>query len=383
MFNNFGSFAFDRFDATRLLAATAAPPPPSTTGVNPLTAAPPLVGKTIFAGDRDTMPFFDQGSTSGCGTTSLAEIETYLGKPTTQAEIDHEVRRTDIFGSPHHLVDHARARGLEAEMYNHGTWDELKSYVDRGIPTQALISDDATGDFSTLHYVAVVGYGTDPRTGEEFVLVHDPNRGDDPATPAVEGEVRRMSRTEFEKAWSKPPAGFENFFIAYGKEGTDLPRSRTDGIEGTLATAEGVVELLNGIDRVTHPDSVGGVFRGVLEIEGGLVGTVGGGLFDAFELSGDWAHRQLDGIPVVSNVLNPVVDIWTGVGEVGSDVVHMTTAVVSDLGEFAEKLGNGDVIGAAEEVGDVVVDVAEGAVNAVVDTAETVVNVVKDIFSGW
>jgi hypothetical protein len=60
-----------------------------------------------------------------------------------------------------------------------------------------------------------------------------------------------------------------------------------------------------------------------------------------------------------------------------------TTAVVSDLGEFAEKLGNDDVIGAAEKAGDVVVDVVDGAVNAVVDTAETVVNVVEDIFSGW
>src|SRR6185436_14787268 len=51
---------------------------------------------TIFGSGNDTMPFLDQGTTNGCGTTSLAMITSYLtGRPISQAQVDHEVRRMD------------------------------------------------------------------------------------------------------------------------------------------------------------------------------------------------------------------------------------------------------------------------------------------------
>ena len=75
-----------------------------------------------------------------------------------------------------------------------------------------------------------------------------------------------------------------------------------------------------------------------------MVFVAGGAVAGAFELSGDWMHDKLDGIPVVSNVLNPVVDIWTGIGEIGSNVVHATSETVEDLGEMVDKLGRGDFV---------------------------------------
>lgn len=375
---------FDQLNRTiSALSSGAPPPPPAPMGVNPLTnQVPPLNGNTIFPGDVDTMPFFDQGRTNGCGTTSLAMIMSYLGIPTTQANVDHEVRRSDIFSPPAQLVDYAREHGLEAEMYNNGTWNELKSYVDRGIPTQCVISADNSGDFATLHYVAVVGYGTDPTTGKDYVLLHDPNDPFNPVTGTAQTVVR-MELDEFMSKWSKPPAGFENFFIAYGPNGTDLPWSRTDGLEGTLATASGVADIVNGWDRIVDPDSFGGFLRGTIQAPTGVVGTIAGGIFGGIELSGDWAHDKLDGIPVVSNLFNPVVDLWTGIGEVGADVVQTASEVADDAGELVEKLGNGDVGGAIGEVGEIAEDLGRGVVNTAADVGETVVNGVKDFFSGW
>jgi ABC-type bacteriocin/lantibiotic exporter with double-glycine peptidase domain len=178
------------------------------------------------------MPFLDQGTTNGCGTTSLAMITSYLtGRPISQAQVDHEVRRMDIFSPPGELVEFARARGLSAEMYNNGSIDELKGFLDRGIPCQALISSDNSGSLTTLHYVAVVGYGVDDK-GKEYVILHDPNKGDDPSTPGLEGGLVRMSMDEFKSKWSKPPAGFENFFIAYAPGGTSLPRAAMTASRG-------------------------------------------------------------------------------------------------------------------------------------------------------
>src|SRR5689334_22772778 len=69
-----------------------------------------------------TMPLYDQGNTNGCGTTSLAMIMSYLlGRPVTQAEVDHAIRRMDVFTSPRDMIEFAQANGLAAAGYNHGS----------------------------------------------------------------------------------------------------------------------------------------------------------------------------------------------------------------------------------------------------------------------
>ena len=87
------------------------------------------------------MPYYKQEGNS-CGTTTLAEIMSYLGVPMTQADVDAGIRRMNIFTAPDDMIEFARDHGLEAEGYNHGTWEEVKSMIDAGYPVQAMVNGD-------------------------------------------------------------------------------------------------------------------------------------------------------------------------------------------------------------------------------------------------
>ena len=119
--------------------------------------------------DDTRMPPIDQGKSNACGSSSLAMIMDYLGVPVSRRDIDKEIRRVDQGLPPQPLIDFAREHGLEAEFYNHGSWDEIKGLIGRGIPVQAQINTEADGSKTHMHWVAVVGFRTDPKTGEEPV----------------------------------------------------------------------------------------------------------------------------------------------------------------------------------------------------------------------
>jgi hypothetical protein len=278
--------------------------------------------RTIFADNgTDTMPFFDQGSSNGCGTTSLAMIASYLtGRHVDRGEIDRAMRRMDIFSAPDQLVDVARGMGLEARMYNDGSFAELERMVAAGVPCQAIISADGSGDLRTLHYVAVVGHGRDDETGEEYVMLHDPNFGDDPATAGQEGGIVRMPRAQFEDRWSRPPAGLDRFFIAYAPGGTWLPPGRTDGIEGTLMVAGGLASVVNGLDRLASPlEGPDTVLRGAFELSAGVVQTLRGGLWGGVQLAGDWIDDHVD------------LDVVEDLGEAAADARRTVVNVARRL----------------------------------------------------
>jgi hypothetical protein len=346
---------------TARASALSAPPPP-----------PPAGRTTIVPGNADTMPFLVQTG-NGCGTTSLAMIASYLkGEPITQAHVDKDVRRNDIFSAPGDLVEFARDEGLAAEMYNHGTWDEMKGLLDRGIPCQALISHDGSDDLGKLHLVAVVGYQKDSATGEDQVIMHDPNFPFE----------RTMSLKDFNARWMAPPAGFDNFFIAYAPGGTRLPPGRTDGIEGTLTTGNGVANLSNGLDRLRHfYDSPGTLFRGTFEVSAGLGQTVGGAVYTGFQLGGAWLDNAVAGVPVVRNVVQPLARAIESTGAIASDLMDGAGEAVADFGEALEDLGKGDVKGFANEVKEGVEEVVGGVASAVEDTVSGGVGIIKSIFS--
>ena len=198
---------------SQILASNAGTPTGSVgTSTSALTA-----GGTTTLPNVGNMPFFIQKDNS-CGTTTLAEIMTYLGVPMTQADVDEAIRRMNTFTAPDDMIEFARDHGLEAEGYNHGTWEEVKSMIDAGYPVQAMINGDdsvsvngGSESFSVdgLHYIAITGYGTDPATGEEFVIYHDPNRGTE----------QRISVSDFEKMWGDVPGGFDNYFRGLRPEG--------------------------------------------------------------------------------------------------------------------------------------------------------------------
>jgi len=324
--------------------------------------------------DEDKMPNYDQGSTNGCGTTSLAMILSYLtGQNITQADIDKAIRRMDVFTSPGDLLEFARDQGLAAEGYNNGTWEEMKGFIDRGLPCQALITADGSIDLGKLHYIAITGYGTDPATGEEYVIYHDP----------ATGKEETMPLAEFKQKWSAPAAGFENYFNVYGPEGTDLPPSRFDGIQGTLCFSEGFANMTNNLNRLYDPDSVGSWFHGLIGFPGGIIQTLGGGIGGGLSLFGQWMNDGVEGIPVVENLVQPFGDLFDGVGSAFSDVVGGFGEAFDSWGQGFEDLFSGDVGGFFSGIGEGFLDIGSGIVEGVGDFFGGVADAVGDFFSGW
>jgi hypothetical protein len=251
-----------RFDLFPLRALDSPPP-----------AAPAVRPGTIFPDGVNRMPVMVQGQSNACGTTSLAMILSFLtGTTIDRHDIDHQIRRLDVFSSPRDLITYARQAGLPAEGYNHGSQEELTRFIDAGTPCQLLISADGSHDLSRLHMVVAVAHRPDPLTGGDLFLLHNPARG------TVE-----LPGPELERLWAGPAVGFDRYFIAVGRAGTTLPPGRQDGIRGTLTTAQGLADVMNAADRLIHPDHPGSPLADILAIERGAVQAIAGVLTGGLE----------------------------------------------------------------------------------------------------
>jgi hypothetical protein len=344
---------------------------------------PQLDGAT----DDSRMPPVDQGDTNSCGTSSLAMIMNYLGVPVSRQDIDSEVRRVDQGAMPQPLIDYARANGLEAEGYNHGSWDEIKGYIERGIPVQALINVKADGDPSNGHFVAVVGFRTDPKTGEEQIGFRNSADG---------GKVNWMSRAEFENKWTNHFAGFDKFFIAYAPGGTDLPKGRWDGIEALNAMGNGAWNVMNNFDRIFSPDNFGNFVHGLIGLPGGIVQTIGGAIGFGVQTFGQWLDKKVGDVPVLGWFARPVGQIIGGIGAGIGNFFGGIGDAFNNVGGAFDKLFNGDVggffgglwnagtsfiggvVGAVGSVAGGFVDAAGSVVSTVGDGVEAVGNAISD-----
>lgn len=172
---------------------------------------------------------------NACGTTSLTMILQHFGKKITREEVDAKIRQVDGPTDPDEIVSLAKQQGLNAAMYNKGSVDELKKFLDRGIPLEVMIDPNANPSDLTLHYVVVTGYETDPKSGKTNLLINDPARL----------EPVRMDQAEFEQKWSSLKVkdfgiGLDRFFIAIAPSGTELPSSRKDGAGIALSVFDGI-----------------------------------------------------------------------------------------------------------------------------------------------
>jgi hypothetical protein len=323
------------------------------------------------------MPFYDQGDSNGCGTTSLSMILAYFGIDIPREAIDAVIRRTDnsAGSTPDDLMEFARDHGLEAEGYNNASWEDLQAMIDQGHPVMASIANGSGG----RHLIVVTGYETGA-DGKMRVLYHDPEQGDE---GGVKGTEQSMTLDEFKEKWGESTFGFKNYFMAFAPEGTDLPAGTDKGAEGALAAHSGFVNLLNGWDRMTDPDSFGGFIHGIPQFVGGFVQMVGGGLGALFQVGAGWLADKVEGIPVVENLVQPFTDIVSGFGAVVADVFNGFGEACDSLGGAFESLFDGDFGGFFEGVGDAVGDVVGGVVDAVGDAVDAVGDAIGDFFSGW
>jgi len=337
--------------------------------------------------DVGKMPYEDQGSQNACGTTSLAMALTYHGINRNHHQIDTAIRRWDTFTAPDELIWYARKNDGSAEGYNNGRWHDVKAHIDNGNPCLFCINADykypssETGTLEGLHYVVVTGYGRDAKTNQEFLVFHDPNRGDVPKNGTTGHDYQGWVK-DFQKLWDSVGWGFHNYYIAIGPAGRVLPRGSDDGIEGSLTTLEGVTDLTNGLDRI-GTGRVKGIIHGVFQVVAGIIETVVGAIGGIVQVIGQWIHDVVEDVPVVRNIVQPIGDLINGAGAVIADIGKGIGSVIEDVGRFFGNLFTGDTAGAGDAINDFFEDATDTVINTVADTAGAVVDAVEDFFSGW
>lgn len=206
---------------------------------------------------------YEDGQQNACGTTSLAMVMNYLGVPDSRRTIDAMIRRTDTFTAPRRMVDYARSRGLAAESYNSGTFEEVRGFLDRRLPVIMLIEPSTPNDVN-LHYVVVKGYEKNP-DGTYSYLVQDPAK----STPDD-----RRSEAELYQQWSNLRlsgigTGIDRYFMVAAPQGTQLPPRRTAGVAEDVADLGSTV--MNGVEAVKK-----GNIADALPAIGGLIQLIGG-----------------------------------------------------------------------------------------------------------
>jgi hypothetical protein len=116
-----------------------------------------------------------KGSNADCGQASLAQVLTFLGKPITTGEVSEKLGNPTGFTTIQQLAKVATDFGFNAESKVDATFNELKSYIDKGLPVIVVggygyLTSTQDKEFKASHIMVVVGYRPD-----DSVYVNDPN----------------------------------------------------------------------------------------------------------------------------------------------------------------------------------------------------------------
>jgi hypothetical protein len=237
----------------------------------------------------------DQGNTNACGTTSLANVMTHWGKPTTHQQIDKDIRAFDMFTAPDKIVQYARDNGMRAEMKVDASIDDIAKMVDQGVPPIVLMDPDSDNNFN-LHYVTVTGYNRDAN-GKITDLVIADSAGGDRYTMPVE---------EFQQKWDN---------LKMKNVGT--------GLNNVMISV-----VPNDGRKITGGD---GVTRSASDIK--------------LPKSSLWSNLKSSVARGVANLLANVTSgaskIWNGVKAVGSAIGNAASAVGNAIGNAASAVADG------------------------------------------
>ncbi len=202
----------------------------------------------------------DQGHSNGCGTTSLAMALNALSamahnnpqhSPFTREALDEGNRELDSFSSPGMLARVAQENGAFAEMYNHVTFEEIKSHIDQGHPLIALVKvdEERANSFSGLHYVVIFDYEDEPASKYRSIIFADPGNG-----TLYEREFDKFMPNYAENLTLRGlPILYNRFMIALSHK-NDLPPSRDVPITNRIATEmNDCINLFGSFVRAINP----------------------------------------------------------------------------------------------------------------------------------
>ncbi len=233
-------------------------------------------------------PDFAQGDTNACGTVALAIALHRLGMDVPVTDIDRAIRNFDLYTPVPAILDYARGQGLQAQVYNQGSFEGLQRDLAAG--RQVLVLTDVGGygangdlqpggknDLATHWMVVTAAF---EQHGERYVSYMNPW-----------GTKETLPYAQFEALWRdvhalNMPTGYDRTYVLIDRPGAQaLPPSNAQSLTAINNATGGVSNVVNGFADLMRGDLLGGLGRmgrGVVETVTGGIGTLAravGGLF--------------------------------------------------------------------------------------------------------
>ena len=120
--------------------------------------------------------------------------------------------------------------------------------------------------------------------------------------------------------------------------------------------------------------------HGVIEGTGAILPDIFGDTGALLQLGAQWMNNEVDGIPVLSNVLQPIGDVVNGFGGALVDICGGVEQSADDLGSAVEDLFHGNFECAAGDLVSAGKDAVVGAVDAVKDGISSAISAIGDLF---
>ncbi|MBD3389239.1 MAG: PKD domain-containing protein [Candidatus Altiarchaeales archaeon] len=276
-----------------------------------------------------------QGSTNSCGTTSLAYTLRFLtgDDSYTHQLVDDEIRADDssesfgaeggMFSDPVGLVDYTRSQGVNAEIYQNGDFNDIKRFIDDGVPVIVGLTTDGGGNVESSHWVVIVSYCQRenphiPGVWETVYGIYNP------WGYQYELEESRLARYWGEmNLWDSIPMWNR---IYLGVSNGPLPPGNLDQIRTELAAAQSLAMMSNGADDFAD----GEVLEGLTEMVGGTATLVVGFIS---EFIFGWGGYT-DEVPLIGGVFGAVDELIGG-------VLLGANEFINTLGESLQALAEG------------------------------------------
>jgi hypothetical protein len=141
----------------------------------------------------------DQGSTNGCGTTSLGMLMSFWKDQPgafNRTKIDGSIRYFNLFTSPQNVVSYAEDHGMRVAHQNNAKVEDLTKMLDQGVPVQCLYDPDGNGQDQALHWVVATDYDKDDKGNVTGIKLADPAGGYEHTVPIDEFK-KRWDNLEF------------------------------------------------------------------------------------------------------------------------------------------------------------------------------------------
>jgi hypothetical protein len=246
----------------------------------------------------------EQGATNGCGPLALWLALGQFGRATQDwHQLDDELRPWSLGTSPGTLIDGARSRGLQAQLYNHGTFFDLERETEAGrailVMTDVGGYDRPNGEMQQgvptdldSHWMRVTRAWEDS-LGHRWVEYENPW-----------GTREVIPFEQFDRLWRNQrlggiPTGYDRAYVLIDRpKAKPLPPTNAYDVVAITTAADGAQTLARGVDSLVRGKGleaagrlVGGLSAAVLGGIGTLLAVPGEVLIRGGDALLDLAHR--------------------------------------------------------------------------------------------